>query len=308
MTPREIRCGPSHVLFVVCSVAAAPAAAQNSVPGSDAVSRGTYALEHQQYEAAVRELQTAYGQDPQAITLYDLAVAYRGAGRIADAVRAFETYLRSPEPNADPARLRAIAQVVAQLREHSAAIAVRTVPVGAEITLDGRNGVDPSRDVLIDPGVHTVEVHAAGFVPVRRTVSIGAAEHRVIDVALVPASAAPPPSPTTRTASVHVPGGAVLLGAAALAFGFAAIAYYGLAAPTFDQIRSTCNPQCDPAFQGRYAAARSFALAADGSDALGIALVAGGSLWLLIDLLGSRRRASVTVSPTAGGLVLRGAF
>lgn len=73
-----------------------------------AFSEGVALLRRERFVEAMAHLDEVVRLDPTPTAWFDLALAYRGAVRIAATVTAFERYLAAPEPDAPRARLRAI--------------------------------------------------------------------------------------------------------------------------------------------------------------------------------------------------------
>ena len=137
----------SSVLAVL--LVAQGALAQRRPGGSTAFDRGVAALEAGRYNDAVGDLEEAVRVEPTPLAVYNLGLAYRGVGRSADAVAAFERYLAAPERRATPAVLTAVRQEVEGLRARLALLVVETDPADATVTVDGRPSPDVRRGVVL---------------------------------------------------------------------------------------------------------------------------------------------------------------
>lgn len=118
------------------------------------------------------------------VVLRNLAIAYRGVGRLLDAARAFEQYFANPGARAtaeDLARLRAeydgMQREIPELR-------FRVVPEGASVTVDGRAVSDRAAALRIDPGQHVIEARAEDHEPHRETIELQRAERREFTASL----------------------------------------------------------------------------------------------------------------------------
>jgi hypothetical protein len=143
---------------------------------------------------------------------FNLALAYRGAGRIAAAVNAFERYLAAPEPEAPAVRLAAIRGELIGLLRSVARLQVSVTPPSATIRVDGREATMSNGELRVDPGTHAIAFEAPGYEPSRREVNLQAGATVVLDLQLHPiapvAAAQPlavpltiavaPPAPTVR--------------------------------------------------------------------------------------------------------------
>lgn len=184
-------------------------------------------LRTQQFVQAMPLLEEAVRLDATATGWFNLALAYRGAGRIAGAVTAFERYLSAPEPNAPEARLRAIRDELPTLLRSVARLRVDVTPPNASVRVDGREAAMTHGELRVDPGTHVLEVNAAGHAPSRREITSQAGMTMVLEVHLTPSVAvtvpvpvpapvapavvAPPAAPVTATLTVEpsVPGASV---------------------------------------------------------------------------------------------------
>ena len=192
----------SSVLAVL--LVAQGALAQRRPGGSTAFDRGVAALEAGRYNDAVGDLEEAVRVEPTPLAVYNLGLAYRGVGRSADAVAAFERYLAAPERRATPAVLTAVRQEVEGLRARLALLVVETDPADATVTVDGRPSPDVRRGVSLDAGSHQVEVSAPGRRTQRQAVALRAGARERVNVRLAAeadgaATATATPAPLSAT-------------------------------------------------------------------------------------------------------------
>jgi hypothetical protein len=191
--------------------AASPAYAQ--APGDPrAVARiklvdGGEALKRGDYRDALTRFKEAYDLVPSPKIHYNFGLAYRGLGRPADAIEAFEKFLveandASPDLRANAERFRS------ELVQQVGTVVLTCDVEGAEISVDGRShGVTPARAPLrLDPGPHQIVVEKTPAPPFTRKVELGAGQRETVAVALakepaprepavVPAIPLPPPPP-----------------------------------------------------------------------------------------------------------------
>lgn len=151
---------------------ASEAGAQVDVQGAGAAyTRGVAALHANRYGDAVIEFEASYQLNPIPRVLYNLALAYRGAGRHLRAVEAFERYLQE-QPAIPVDRRDAVAREVQELRGRVGVIACRIRPREARFRIDGELR-ECTLSVLVDPGERVLEVEAEGHRPARHRVRIG---------------------------------------------------------------------------------------------------------------------------------------
>ena len=145
-------------------------------------------------------------------TIYNLGLASFRLGRHNDAIRAFEEYLHLPSVRRDrPQRERA-----ARMRAESLA-AVSTLqlfiePGSSEVRVDGvlvsaTNG-GPVREILLDPGVHSLEAAAVEHQPHRETLSSLSGSRVVRRIALSRNAGGAPPDVRTAGSATSAEGSA----------------------------------------------------------------------------------------------------
>ena len=176
---------------------ASEARAQVDVQGAGAAyTRGVAALHTNRYGDAVIEFEASYRLNPIPRVLYNLALAYRGAGRHLRAVETFERYLRE-QPAIPLDRRDAIAREVQELRVRVGVIACRVRPREARFRIDGELR-ECTLSVLVDPGERVLEVEAEGHRPARHRVRIGPGTEVDFRVELVSLAEVTPPREDPR--------------------------------------------------------------------------------------------------------------
>lgn len=167
------------------------------VDGSDALKRGDF-------KDALARFKEAYELVPSPKIHYNFGLAYRGLGRPADAIDAFEKFLTeatdaSPDLRANAERFRS------ELGQQVGTVALTCDVEGAEISVDGRSyGTTPARAPLrLDPGPHQIVVEKAPAAPFTQRLELTAGQRVSVSVTLAPeptadgvvAAPVPPPVP-----------------------------------------------------------------------------------------------------------------
>jgi len=191
-----------------------------------AFTEGVALLRRERFVEAMPLLEEATRLDPTPTAWFDLALAYRGAGRIAAAATAFERYLAAPEPGAPEVRLRAIRDELSTLLRSVARLRIDVTPATATVRVDGREAQLSQGELRVDPGTHVLEIDAPEHLPARREITPQAGMSMMLEVRLQPRVAAvtspaplpphaptpaapPPPSTGTVTIEPSVPGASV---------------------------------------------------------------------------------------------------
>jgi PEGA domain/Tetratricopeptide repeat len=250
--------------------------------------RGQGAYAQGDYEAAIRDWSRAYELDPRPLLQFNLSQALERLGRLEQAVAALELYLANATPD-DPSQADARARQ-ATIRERIGRTAIRIVggQEGATIRIDGTDrGRTPHPDPLaVTPGAHEVVVELTGYTGYRSNVVAAAGNVVDLQVQLVRDEAG------TQVAEHALPIGPIVLlstgGAAMIVGGVLG----GLALSSAQSAPSSSSPEAD--------SARGMALGSDIALWGGLAVAAGGAIWLALDLTStSPGTASLTVRPWA---------
>ena len=182
-------------------------------------------------------------------------------------------------------------------------VTVHGAAAGAKprLTIDGaEHAVDVA--VALNPGHHSIEV-SDGISSAHRSIRLVLEQNEAlaIDLSTPPGSgsgggdaASPPVEPDAPALAGPIVLGAVGV-AAFVAFGVAA----GLGASEYADLETTCAPRCSRAETD---SVDTKLLAADIALGVGSAALAGGVIWLAIELAGVPRD---TASPSARGVLVR---
>lgn len=204
------RGGGVSALFLAVSLWSAEVAAQVEASevglAAAAYERGMESLNRQRYADAIVEFRESYRRNPVPDVLFNLALAFRGAGRIAAALGAFERYLAAAPANAPPERLRAITQIVPQLEQQVGHIQLHLEPTSATLRIDGRSvsqgaaneqlndfgSADQAGGLIrLDPGQHTIEASMDGYRAASHEVLVRSGSTERLEIVLAPTEALP---------------------------------------------------------------------------------------------------------------------
>jgi hypothetical protein len=165
-------------------------------------------------------------------------------------VRAREEYRAVLELNTksrDPARQAAVKRdaeaAIAKLDARIPTIVAAVVPNNARVSVDGGAPVAAGQPSPVDPGSHTLEVEADGFVTMERKVEVTESQRLVLDLTLSQQLAVPTP-PGEEKNTLLLPG--LLIGGLGLALAGTGAGLLGVAAGKADEIRSLCGEDAEP--------------------------------------------------------------
>ncbi len=149
--------------------------------------RGTDLFNVRNFEGALVEFQRSYELSSQPGLLYNIARTEVALGRLADAGRTIERYLREAT-DLSAERRAEVEAMLAQTRSFLARIVVRVDPpeARAALTLDGDAVADALTDegLAVGPGRHTLAASAEGWQPATASVLLASGDRREVTLTL----------------------------------------------------------------------------------------------------------------------------
>jgi hypothetical protein len=170
--------------------------------------QGGEMLKRGQFEDALARFQEAYKLVPSPKIQYNFGLAYRGLGRKADALEAFERFLAEAK-DAPPDTRQTAERGRAQLLGQVTVLEVKTDLPDAEVFIDGRSyGTARASGIYLDPGPHQLSVEKPGQgTAYTERINATAGQRITVMARLVrgPNTEPPPPrEPPPREPSPHV--------------------------------------------------------------------------------------------------------
>lgn len=148
---------------------ATPPATDPATIGRISFDRAVHALEESRFADAALAFEESYRINPVPVVQFNLAYAYRGLGRINDAIQQIERFLAAP--GSTPADRVAAAQTeLTTLRGLLVHVQVTRTPADAQLMVDGQIATLVGTELVVDPGHHVLELSRDGYRRARREV------------------------------------------------------------------------------------------------------------------------------------------
>jgi serine/threonine-protein kinase len=325
------------VTLLVSAACASPAVADPSDQKAAAqvlFEQGRALVEAGHFEDACPKFAESERLDPGLGTMLWLADCYESMGHTASAWAAFKQAAGGAALRRDPreqvARDRA-ASLEPKLSRLSITVSDEAAVHGLHVQRDGMQvgSAEWGLAVPLDPGTHTIAANAPGYRPWSTAVHLGPGPVSVqVSVPLldrdsggdtartVMTPAADAPADATTPAHAQEPSGGATQRTAGLIVGGAGVlglvvgtVYAFVAKATYDTSNNgPCDPitnRCTPAGAQDRNEAGDQAMVANVAMGIGAAAVAGGALLYLLAPSAGQPKASVALTPAAGGGALR---
>lgn len=190
MTQRERLSLGACALLVALTALASAAQAQPSDPvareARSLFDQGIAASDAGRYAEAVTHFERSLQLRASPAVLRNLAVAYRGVGRLLDAQRTFEQYFANPGARVTAEELAQLRADFEALRREIPELTLEVTPADAAVLLDGRALANRGPTLRVDPGRHVFEAQAPEHAPQRLEVELARSERRTLALRLAP--------------------------------------------------------------------------------------------------------------------------
>jgi tetratricopeptide (TPR) repeat protein len=152
--------------------------------------QGMQALSAGRFEDAAKALDASYRKQPVAVALYNLGLAYKGAGHVDRALDAFESYVKYADPKKDGKTISAVRAEIDRIKSTYARFALKLTPPDAAIDLDGTPTSTSHGELWVQTGKHKVSIRANNYESYEQTLDVTAG-HFDLEVHLRDASGPP---------------------------------------------------------------------------------------------------------------------
>ena len=199
------------VVFVLATVLARPAAADDATTADKLIHRGVELRRVHDDDGAQREFQQAYDLVHSPRAAGQLGLAEQALGRWEDAEAHLSEAIRAAGDSWVAKNRAVLDQALVTIQAHLGRIEVIGDPEGAAVSLNGRavGKLPLAQPIRVSAGQVDVEVHAAGYVPVQRTVSIVGGQYQRVVIRLAKDETGEPKATVaprvTATATVTAP-------------------------------------------------------------------------------------------------------
>jgi hypothetical protein len=203
-----VACASASMLFA--DVARADDAKRDAQRADVLFQEGRTALLRGDYAVACKKLEESQNLDPAAGTLLNLSSCEEHRGKLKKAYRLLEAALKL-DPKAD--QLAECKKELARLDKRLPRLVLRLpdgAPDGTKLSLDDEDLDDLGAPIVVDPGKHTIAVHASGHEDSSMSVNVGEGETETPNLTLGPqvadgASAPPKGSKSDRPQNLGAP-------------------------------------------------------------------------------------------------------
>lgn len=267
----------------------------------------------------------SYTADASVGALLNLGACHEREGKLLEAKARYLEALERNRSVSDSLRQEAVRaeveKAMSALETRTPRILVTGLPVGAQLTIDGKPvQAIALAGVAVDPGEHVVRATAVGFKPSEVRVSLKEAERRPIALTLAPQPTPPTPAPPSGGPKLIVPG--VMLLAGGLAAAGTGAGLLGLTAAKASEVRELCgqesrppsclgSPEAAAEASDISASAKQLEIAGSTLTAVGAAVAIGGLVLMVVspsDAEAPAAALSVDVGPRRAGLGLHVRF
>jgi hypothetical protein len=188
------------LLFSSLLQIASPVVAQsdNKAAARQHFEKGVAAFDDRRFAEAAEEFDAAYRLSPAFVVLYNIGQVDVALGRSVEAVDAFEKYLKQGASTISDTRRQEVLDEIEKQSARIGTIAVRTLPEGATVRLDGvLVGKTPLPGPLrVTAGRHTVEAVLAEHTLETREIIVAGRSHESLEITLASIAAAVAPAQT----------------------------------------------------------------------------------------------------------------
>ncbi len=146
--------------------------------------RGVQLLQDSRFAEAATSFEQSYRDNPNPIVLFNLAFAYRGVGRVREAIDAIDRFLVGPG-NTAADRVPAARAERARLDAALVRLTLSATPADAQLTIDARPVDASASPITLDPGAHVIDARREGYRPFHQELTLSEGASRTIAVQLV---------------------------------------------------------------------------------------------------------------------------
>lgn len=148
--------------------------------------QGDAAMMDLRYDDAIAAYEASYAIVPNPALHYNRGRAFEALGRFADALKAYESFMKLATPDLK-AKVPQMAQHVEEVRKKVTQLTLSVKPSGARVLLRGvMLGSAPLGTVAVNAGSAKIEVMADGYAPYSKEIELPGGQSMTLEVELTP--------------------------------------------------------------------------------------------------------------------------
>jgi hypothetical protein len=186
------------IILVMCCSAVAEE--KRADPAKTAFENGVSALREEDFLQALTAFETSYKLRPKPVVLYNIGMCQKALSKYTDAISSLRRLLDESKDALSSARREETIEALTELEKKVAHLKVESTAKDADIYIDGRHrGQMPVEGpIMLDPGVHVIEVRQKDHTLFQKEISLSMGETSVITlppIGPVPESDSAPTEP-----------------------------------------------------------------------------------------------------------------
>lgn len=275
-------------------------------------------FERGNWEEAHVLFRRAHALSPNARTFRGLGITAFESRRYVEAISALESALVDENKALTPEQRSEVESVIARARTFVAIYRIRVRPDDAEVLVDGAR-VDPSRELVLDPGEHAFVARAAGHEDYQAIQRANAGSKNELEIELRPeaqgALSTPPPpngAPKRRVRShpwtFSLAGATVAVGAATLGVALVTKKKNDDFERRENDLNCASDPACHQETQELGKRGTRYERAIYGLAGVGGALLVGTTLAYFLERRADKPKQRATLTITPYGMSVHGSF
>jgi tetratricopeptide (TPR) repeat protein len=141
-----------------------------SSTGQSDFDRGVAAFQAGRFEAALAAFDISYRRQPNAATLFQMAVTYLAMGQPYTALETYHSFLRSADPATNADKIAEANREITRIHASVGRFTLKLSPHQASLSIDGHPAVVRDSELWLMPGTHGISIRAPGYESYAQTI------------------------------------------------------------------------------------------------------------------------------------------